>query len=331
MTHYFLFAIWLAMTMVSITSQHCPAQYDPLQVVAKGVDSVTLEVHDADRGRDIPLRVYLPATQTPAPVVVFSHGLGGSRDNNSYLGQHLSGRGYVAVFLQHPGSDEQVWRDVGLGRRMSAMRSAASFDNLVARCQDVRATLNQLEIVNGQASSRLVNRLDLEHIGMCGHSFGAHTTQYVSGQVIPLQTQISVDPRIDAAIAYSPSSPWIGSERVFRNVSVPWLLMTGTRDVSPIGGQTVESRIKVYPSLPDSIDKYLVVLHNAEHSAFSERALPGDNVKRNPNHHRIILAFSTAFWDSYLRDDPAAKAWLTSEAANKLLEKDDQWKWHLKD
>ena len=61
---------------------------------------------------DDPIRVYLPAAGTPAPVVLFSHGLGGSREGNAFMGRHWAQRGYVAVFLQHPGSDDGVWMDV---------------------------------------------------------------------------------------------------------------------------------------------------------------------------------------------------------------------------
>src|SRR6266853_1908326 len=62
---------------------------------------VELTVHDETRNRDIPLRVYLPAHTTPEPVVLFSHGLGGSRGGSAYLGKHWAARGYVAVFIQH--------------------------------------------------------------------------------------------------------------------------------------------------------------------------------------------------------------------------------------
>jgi hypothetical protein len=46
---------------------------------------------------------------------------------------------------------------------------------------------------------------------------------------------------------------------------------------------------------------------------------------RNPNHHRSILALGTAFWDAYLKQDPAAKAWLDGDGPRTILEKDDRW------
>lgn len=66
------------------------------------------------------------------------------------------------------------------------------------------------------------------------------------------------------------------------------------------------------------------MLHDAEHSAFSDRALPGDREPRKPNHHRAILAFSTAFWDAFLRDDDA-QAWLDGDGPRQMLETDDRW------
>jgi len=308
-----------------------PAQqtsaYDPLVVPETHPPaSLTATAVDAERDRELPLRIFLPADQAPAPVIVFSHGLGGTRDTCNYLGEHWAARGYVVVFVQHPGSDDSVWRDEPLRERMAAMRRAASGTNLVLRCDDVHAVLDRLAAWNDDAQHACHARLDLEHVGMSGHSFGALTTQMVAGQSIPLQGQRHLDARIDAALPMSPSSPRAGNvERAFAGVKVPWLLMTGTADTAPIGDQDVASRLAVYPALPATIDRYELVLDGAEHSAFTERALPGDAHARNPNHHRAILALSTAFWDAHLRGDPAARAWLDGDAARSVLEERDRW------
>ena len=100
--------------------------------------------------------------------------------------------------------------------------------------------------------------------------------------------------------------------------------MTGTEDDSPIGRADVASRLGVFPSLPPG-DKYEVVLHGAEHSAFGDRPLPGERAQRNPNHHRAILALSTAFWDAHLRGDAAARAWLQGAGPRTVLETRDRW------
>jgi predicted dienelactone hydrolase len=300
--------------------------YDPLAVPGTPQpEPLELRVVDATRQRELPIRVYLPAARCPAPVVLFSHGLGGSRQGNAFMGEHWSARGYVAVFLQHPGSDDAVWRDVPLLRRMTVMRQAANAENTLLRVQDVPAVLDALERWNGTRRHPLEGRLDLSRVGMSGHSFGAVTTQAVSGQTAMRGRLSYTDSRIDAAVIFSPSGPRMGDARqAFGTVSIPWLLMTGTHDLSVIGNADMASRLSVFPALPPG-SKYELVLDGAEHSAFTDRALPGDSLERNPNHHRAILAISTAFWDAYLRDDEAARAWLDGPGPRLVLEPKDRW------
>jgi hypothetical protein len=47
---------------------------------------------------------------------------------------------------------------------------------------------------------------------------------------------------------------------------------------------------------------------------------------RNPNHHKVILGVSTAFWDAFLRQDPAAKEWLNGKGPRSIMEPKDTWK-----
>jgi predicted dienelactone hydrolase len=308
------------------TVDACADNYNPLAVdAAFHAQTVDLTVHDAARQRDIPVRVYLPTNATPEPVVLFSHGLGGTRAGSAFLGEHWAARGYVAVFLQHPGSDDAVWKNAPLGQWMLAMNQAASAENFLLRVKDVPAFLNQLEIWNADKTNPLAGRLDMKKIGMSGHSFGAVTTEAVSGETLPIGGQTFTDPRITAAIAFSPGSPReANADRAFGSVKIPWLLMTGTKDVAPIGHQDVASRLAVYPALHGA-PKYEVVLDKAEHSVFTDRALPGDREPRNPNHHRVILALSTAFWDAYLRGDTAALAWLNGAGPRSVMEPADRW------
>lgn len=208
---------------------------------------------------------------------------------------------------------------------MKAMQNAANLKNFLLRVKDIPVVLDQLESWNKAAGHLLSGRLNLKRIGMSGHSFGAVTTQAVSGQRTPLGAAPFTDARITAAIAFSPSSPKRGSaEQAFGAVKIPWLLMTGTKDFGLVGGGDPESRMAVFPALPSG-SKNELVLDRAEHSAFSDRALPGDAEKRNPNHHRVVLALSTAFWDAWLRDNPDAKVWLNGDGPRSVLEANDRW------
>ena len=301
--------------------------YDPL-TISKIRKAITRDevVNDADRDRQIPLRIYLPDDTNAAPVVLFSHGLGGSRENNPYLGEHWSGRGYVCVFIQHAGSDESVWKGTPVGQRMAAMKQAANLTNTILRFKDIPAVIDQLERWNSSKESPLAGRMNLKQIGMSGHSFGAVTTQGVSGQRIARGEALFTEKRIKAALAMSPSSPKFGGDpnQIFGRVSIPWLLMTGTNDIAIVGDADLASRLAVYPALPEG-GKYELVLDGAEHMAFSERDLPGSKGSRNPNHHRAILAISTAFWDAWLHEDPLARAWLDGDGPRSVLQEKDRW------
>jgi predicted dienelactone hydrolase len=300
------------------------AGYDPRARAVTVPPAIDLVVRDVDRDRGIPIKVYRPHETRRAPVVLFSHGLGGSNAMGAFMGEHWAARGYVAVFLQHPGSDTATWRDAAPGRRMAALEGAATVSNFVARVKDVGAVLDDLARLDADARGPLGGRLDLAHVGMSGHSFGALTTQAVSGQAVSGRTPYT-DRRIRAAIALSPSVPRRGRpEDAFAQVAIPWMLMTGTKDDGRIAGLDVASRLAVFPALPPG-SKYEVVLFGAEHSAFTDRELPGDREPRNPNHHRAMLALSTAFWDAYLRADAAARAWLDGAGPSTVLGPKDRW------
>lgn len=319
---------YLILLLFLITESTAAQQsYNPLMTVNNfKEDVINLTLYDFERKREIPVKFYLPPTNSEAPVILFSHGLGGSREGSFYLGKHWSARGYICVFIQHPGSDESVWKDKPGFRRMNAMRKAANAENFLMRILDVSFTIDKLEELNKDKNSNYFGRFDLSRIGMSGHSFGARTTQAVSGEVFNNGKLSYADSRIKAAIAMSPSSAKNSNPKVsFGYVTIPWLLMTGTKDIAAIGDQDLESRLSVFPNLPAG-DKYQIVLHNGEHSAFTDRLLPGDSEQRNPNHHKLILALSTAFWDAHLRRDKKAEEWLKGNGPLSIIEKEDDWK-----
>lgn len=293
----------------------------------ESVEALRFEPIDMGRERSVPLKVYLPRPSGPAPVVIFSHGLGGSRENSPYLGEHWARAGYCAVFVQHPGSDESVWQDVPPGRRMAAMREAAGLREALDRFRDIPFVLDRLEEWNGAEGHPLKGRLDLGRVGLCGHSFGAVTTQALMGQRFPGDRSVR-DRRLKAFFLMSPSaSRGLPSARAFGEVDAPVLCMTGTEDGSPLQPElTPESRLEVYACLPTG-EKYQLVFDKAGHFAFSDVGLYDE--QRLPHHHPAIQLVSTRFWDAYLKEDEAARAWLQSEAprAGAKLAETDRWEW----
>jgi hypothetical protein len=124
----------------------------------------------------------------------------------------------------------------------------------------------------------------------------------------------------------SPSTPRATTpEQAVGAVKIPWLLMTGTKDVSPMGKTDAKAQLAIYPALRGA-PKYQLVINNAEHSVFTDHALPGDGEPRNLNHLRVIRALSTAFWDAYLQDNKDALAWLNGTGPRSVMEPADAWK-----
>jgi len=269
---------------------------------------------DGGRRRQVPVRIYYPESdQQPCPVVVFSHGLGGSREGYEYLGRHWASHGYVSVHLQHIGSDTAVWQ--GSQDPMGDMRRAAARPaNAINRPLDVRFALDRLAVVNAQ-DGVLRGKLDMAHVGMAGHSFGAYTTLAAAGQVFATRGDRQVtlsDPRIKAAIPMSAPVPSRGSlDTAFGAIAIPCLHMTGTLDDSLINETRAAQRRLPFDHSPGP-DKYLVTFEGGDHMIFSGRGRranrPGDALFQG-----LIRTVTTAFWNAYLRDDADAKAWLTGE------------------
>lgn len=277
------------------------------------VGYVDLDWRDAARSRAVPMRIYYPeGSGGPWPVIVFSHGLGGSREGYAYLGRHWASHGYVSVHVQHAGSDSGVWR--GQSRPMEAMNEAAADPrNAIERVRDVRFVLDGLEVL-ARDDSEWRGRLDLKRIGMAGHSFGAHTTLASVGQSsVPAlgARATTADPRIVAAVAMSAPVPPLRKnlDAVYAGIRVPVFHMTGTEDSSPIGNtKPSERRIPFDHSNAGAADQYLLTLAGGDHMVFSGRqglARPADARQQN-----LVLQATTAFWDAYLKGDAEALRWL---------------------
>lgn len=264
-----------------------------------GVEYRTL--HDEDRGREIPVKLYTPddADSDPdaaRPLVLFSHGLGGSVEGATYLCAALAERGYVVAAVQHPGSDESVWRDAAPSERLDTLKRAASVANALERPRDVSFALDEL-----LADADL--RIDAGRIGMMGHSFGANTTMLLAGQNATAGRSLR-DDRIRAAVAMS-GRPANGRDP-YANVEIPILHTTGTNDVSMIERDiTPEDRTYAFRHI-EGPDGFLIVFDRAGHGVFSGQELrPRDRDEALADHvHAAMVAAVSRFFDAYLAAEP---------------------------
>jgi len=280
------------------------------------VDTLLIDWKDGKRDRDVPLKLYFPSSGAgPFPLVLFSHGLGGSRQGYEYLGRHWASHGYVCVHLQHKGSDEEVWK--GKKNALEEVRKAVRTPgNALSRAGDVAFAIDQLGGLNREG--KLKGRLDLQKLGLAGHSFGAQTTLTAAGQAFigPLGGSLRrPEPRLKAAVAMSPApqAGKIDRKKAYAGVKVPVFHLTGTRDGGMVITETKPADRRVPYDHIASGPQYLLVLEGGDHMVFAGvvRGLRGR--ERDPRFRDLIRMSTTAFWDAHLKGDPGAREWLTAE------------------
>ena len=279
-----------------------------------GVATVEYDWHDDTRNRDVPVKIYYPTTgEQPLPVIIFSHGLGGSREGYEYLGRHWASHGYVSVHPTHLGSDTSVLTQ-GKNPLESMRQAAADLQNAINRPKDVSFVIDRLTTLN-KSDEKFKGRLALDRIGVAGHSFGGYTALAAVGETFigpGGQSQSLGDPRIKAAIAMSAPARRREDallDRTYGSIKVPCFHMTGTKDDSPIGETRAEDRRIPFDHMSGG-DNYLLIFTGGDHMLFSGRQRllrSGDN---DAHFHELILGASTAFWDAYLKGDADARTWL---------------------
>ena len=227
---------------------------------------------DEARHRDLPLRLRLPQGAERCPVVLFSHGLGGSRSGGSEWGEQWASQGFAVIHVQHPGSDEALWKDKPIGERLAGLRSGADARQLLARIRDIKFVVAELAR-RASAGDPLAARLDLDRLGMSGHSFGAVTTLLLGGQR-PRDERLGLalaEPRFRAFLAFSAQAFGSDPVREFDAFARPALLVTGTLDGQPLPGlgASAAQRLVPFEAMPASGNKFLLVVGQADHMFFN--------------------------------------------------------------
>lgn len=254
--------------------------------------------------RDVPWKLYFPETTTgPVPVVVWSHGLGGSRDGGEYLGRHLASHGYAAFHVQHAGSDTEVMRR----GRAALLAAVADPDVSLQRFLDIPFVVTEIRAMAGEGE--FAGRLDSSRMGMSGHSYGSVSTLVAAGQRTgPSGLSFAVD-AFRGAFAMSPAPPrGADPSAAYANMRMPIFHLTGTEDGTPLGDDLRPIDRRIPFDTIDGVDQYLLILDKGVHSTFSgrlDRPYPGID-----RHHALIRMAALVFWDATLREDAAARAWL---------------------
>ena len=263
------------------------------------------EWFDAHRSRLIRWRHYRPQLGAAAPLIIYSHGLGGSRRSGEDWLAHWASWGIGALALQHPGTDEAAAGNSPLALR-HLLRSATDQAQLASRQADLMFALDAAE-----------RQMAVSRFGIAGHSYGAVSALRLIGEQRGMD-DAAADPRIAAAILFSPSARGgtTPMEQRFANVTLPCLHLTGSTD-DGIGPGDIDAADRRLPYRHSrSPGQLLLVLHGAGHLTFAGQGSGA------ADHRRLLAGASSAFWLSRLQGDPEAGNWLSEELPAQLAARD---------
>ncbi|MDJ0578768.1 alpha/beta hydrolase [Crocosphaera sp.] len=283
---------------------------------------------------------YLPKNlEKPAPLVIISHGFGSYPDNYQ-IAQHLASYGFAVAIPQHLGSD--------LAYRESFLEGNIRIDispfEYISRPSDIRELLDEIETLV-KTDSQWSQQIDLERIGVLGHSLGGVTALSLAGATINLPRLKEIcqdtnlilnpagllqcradylppgnynfkDPRIKTVIALHPLSSVIFGPEGMGKIDIPILMVAGSKDlVSP----TIQEQIHPFVWIK-SPQKYLSLLVPGTHFSTilqpdtqGVETLPEFLLGNNADLGRPYFnSLAVAFFKLHLTEDDQYSSYLTS-------------------
>lgn len=346
----------------------------------------TALLHDPERNKDVDVSIEYPTRGGPFPIIIFSHGYGGSNMGYEPLTSFWTSYGYVVIRPAHADAKKlaPLVRDEIIQRRRdrNEQRQEENRDRERARAQaqepkpprpnlaeaiwdrerepqwrdrarDLTLVIDSLDQLE-QRFPELKGKMDHTRIGVGGHSYGAFAAMLLSGaQTFGNPPLKLADSRVKAALEMSPQG--VSANRgltaeSWRNVRIPVLYMTGSRDFGADQNESPDWRRTAFENSPAG-DKFFASIEGARHLSFTgmvggidpgpetsaiydpmnpngpvvdprtgQQVMQPQQPRRNTSYvegdrnvFRNIRAVSLIFWDGFLKDDVKARELLKPE------------------
>jgi len=265
--------------------------------------------------RDAPM----VATAVPFPVVIYSPSWSGFKTDNTFGTEELASQGFVAIGLEHPCSvpialypdGRVIYSNLSADYTSSdaAMTKFLSVgaQQLALRTQDVRFVLDRLPQI---ATNRLFKgNLDLNNIGIFGHSFGGA----VAAQACAIDPRLKAGLNMDGLLFGSAAK--LGAKQPFLFMNSDYPRPTASDLNSPHGTHRRSSLTDEWgfgqrERWLRQHGGYNLTIRAATHANFSDAPLKsrinnGGGKISTDRAMKIINAYTVAFFDRELKGRPS--------------------------
>lgn len=183
------------------------------------------------------------------PLVIISHGNGGSHLVYRTISTHLAKNGYIVAMLEHYGNN----------RNNNQLENTN--ENLINRPRHVSLIIDELLSINRFGKSISVN-----NIAVIGHSMGGYTALVLAGGLPRTREgekiEVSSDPRVKAIVLLAPGTGWFMNS--LQNVTIPILMLIAEHDqITPRWNAEI-----VLNNVPDKAQVTFSEVENAGHFSF---------------------------------------------------------------
>ena len=257
------------------------------------------------------------------PLLIFSHGFGLTRNINTFEVEELASQGYIVVGIDHTyDAAATVFSNGGVALYNSDNKKMTTedFEKMEGHneiwVKDVQFVLNKIEEINKKDPlNYFTGRIDLDKIGMFGHSYGGAT----AGQIVMRDSRVKAGINMDGAFAGSPiSEKGIGkpfmvmdSENTLNNYKGDYTTLNKSGIKGDLRKKYEDYFAKMYIKRNNAIANggYSLLINNTQHLSYTDLSLftPVIAIGYNPHDvHRIINDFTLTFFNKYLLGDSSA-------------------------
>ncbi|MFS0868796.1 alpha/beta hydrolase family protein [Paenibacillus xylanilyticus] len=258
----------------------------------------------------------ISSAQERFPLLLFSPGLTGFRNQNTFQVEELASQGYIVVGIDHPyDAAAVIYPDQTTA--LLRMEDLSGFEDYKTKTSywvdDTKFVLDHIEAMSSSAQSGILSgKVDMDRVGVFGHSFGGATAAQMLMKDSRIQAALNMD-----GVLYGDPVPERGFDKAYlqmnaaQSIDYGWFAQSLDQAVQAsehdrghyerFWAESQERREKAAMGK----DSYFVVFDHANHMSFTDFYLFSPLLPPSGAEPRRVQAsineLSTAFFDRYLK------------------------------